>query len=197
MDKNKHNFNQVVSILDKIKVALYIIAALLLFNVIVGIVNTNNTGILREYSSKSGENTDNNDNNNEVPEYDVSEFSEVDYSGLKKIMKGEGTHVVYIGRSTCHYCAMFIPIMTEAQEKYGFKTEYFDITRVFNFTNNSVVDQDAYNELSKYNSFFKENFLSTPMVVIFKDGKYVDGTIGYQDINTYSSFLEKNKFEQK
>ena len=197
MDKNKNNFNQVISILDKIKVALYIIAALLLINVIVEIINTNNTGVLREYSSTTGENANKNDNNDEVLEYDVSKFSEVDYSGLKKIMKGEGTHVVYIGRSTCHYCSMFIPIMTEAQEKYGFKTEYFDITRVFNFTNNSVVDQSAYDELSKYNDFFEENFLSTPMVVIFKDGKYVDGTIGYQDISTYSSFLEKNKFEKK
>lgn len=196
MEKNKNNLNQIAPILDKIKVTLYVIAVLLVINIVIGIVNTNNTGILREYSSESEKNTDNN-NNDEVPEYDVSKFSEVDYSGLKKIMKGEGTHVVYIGRSTCHYCAMFIPVMAEAQEKYGFKTEYFDITRVFDFTKNSVVDQDAYNELSKYNSFFKENFLSTPMVVIFKDGKYVDGTIGYQDINTYSSFLEKNKFEQK
>lgn len=197
MEKNKNNLNQITPILDKIKITLYFIAILLLINVVIGIINTNNTGILREYSSKSGENTTNGDNSDEVPEYDVSKFSEVDYSGLKKIMKGEGTHVVYIGRSTCRYCAMFIPIMTEAQEKYGFKTEYFDITRVFNFTNNSVVDQSAYDELSKYNDFFEENFLSTPMVVIFKDGKYVDGTIGYQDINTYSSFLEKNKFEKK
>lgn len=197
MEKNKNNLNQIAPILDKIKMTLYVIAVLLLINIVIGIINTNNTGILREYSSKSGENTTKDDNSDEVPEYDVSKFSEVDYSGLKKIMNGEGTHVVYIGRSTCHYCAMFIPVMIEAQEKYGFKTEYFDITRVFNFANNSVVDQDAYNELSKYNSFFKENFLSTPMVVIFKDGKYVDGTIGYQDINTYSAFLEKNKFEQK
>ena len=200
MDKNKNNLkniNEIVSILDKIKVGLYVIVVLLLINVIVGIINTNNTGVIRNYSLTSSGNNDNNDNTDEVPEYDVSKFSEVDYAGLKKIMKDDGTHVVYIGRSSCHFCAMFIPVMTEAQEKYGFKTEYFDITRVFNFNNNSVVDQDAYNELSEYNNFFKENFLSTPMVIIFKDGKYVDGTIGYQDINTYSSFLEKNKFEKK
>ena len=193
MNKNNNNFNQIISILDKIKITLYIIVALLLINVIVGIVNTNNTSVLKEYSSTPEENN----NSDEIPEYDVSEFSEVDYSGLKKIMKGEGTHIVYIGRSSCGYCSMFIPVMTEAQEKYGFKTEYFDITRVFNFTNNSIVDQTAYDELSKYNAFFEENFLSTPMVVIFKDGKYVDGTVGYQDIDTYSSFLEKNKFEKK
>ena len=86
---------------------------------------------------ENNDNNDNNDNTDEVPEYDVSKFSEVDYAGLKKIMKDDGTHVVYIGRSSCHFCAMFIPVMTEAQEKYGFKTEYFDITRVFNFNNNS------------------------------------------------------------
>lgn len=197
MEKNKSNFYQVLPILNKIQMTLYVIAILLLINVAIGIINTTNTGVLREYSNKSSEGTNNNDSNDETYEYDVSEFSEVDYAGLKKLMKGEGTHVVYIGRSTCHYCAMFIPVMKEAQEKYGFKTTYFDITRVFNFTNNSVVDQTAYDELSKYNSFFEDNFLSTPMVVIFKDGKYVDGTIGYQEISSYSSFLEKNKFEKK
>lgn len=194
--KNKNNFKnseELMSILYKIKLALYLIVALLLINVVVSTINTSNTWSLRGNSTSENNTT----SDGQTSGYDVSKFSEVDYSGLEKLMTEKGTHVIYIGRSTCHFCEMFIPIMTEAQEKYGFKTNYFDITRVFNFTNNTIVDKDAYNKLSEYNDFFKENFLSTPMVVIFKDGKYVDGTIGYQDIDTYSSFLEKNNFEKK
>ena len=72
-----------------------------------------------------------------------------------------------------------------------------DISKIFNFETSSVIDQTAYDEMSTFNDFFEENFLATPMVVIFKDGKYVDGTLGYQDIDTYSSFLEKNNFVKK
>ncbi len=30
------------------------------------------------------------------------------------------------------------------------------------------------------------------MVAIFKDGKFVKGTVGYTDLATYSKFLEAN-----
>lgn len=174
-------------LLNKILVLLYIICALFVVNIVINIVEVNYS-----VSNMSKKVDETNNNEDEVPEYDVSEFSEVDYSGLKDVINKKGTQVIYIGRETCGYCAMFIPIMKEAQEEYGFKTYYFDITRVFNYTNNSVVDQTAYNDLSEYNDFFKENFLATPMVVIFKDGKFVNGTMGYQEYNAYKAFLEDN-----
>ncbi len=190
-----------IPILERIKVVLYVIVVLLFILVVLNIVNVNNTISLYSTSSSWGENGDTdsgNDSNEEELEYDVSEFNEIDYSEFEKIMdKEEGTHVVYIGRSTCYYCALFVPIMTEAQEKYGFTTDYFDISTVYNYDTNTVINEDAYDKLSDYNDFFEENFLSTPMVVIFKDGKYVDGSIGYQEISGYSSFLEKNGFEAK
>lgn len=188
-----------IPILERIKVVLYVIVVLLFILVVLNIVNVNNTISLYSTSSSWGENGDTdsgNDSNEEELEYD--EFNEIDYSEFEKIMdKEEGTHVVYIGRSTCYYCALFVPIMIEAQEKYGFTTDYFDISTVYNYDTNTVINEDAYDKLSDYNDFFEENFLSTPMVVIFKDGKYVDGSIGYQEISGYSSFLEKNGFEAK
>lgn len=188
-----------IPILERIKVVLYVIVVLLFILVVLNIVNVNNTISLYSTSSSWGENGDTdsgNDSNEEELEYD--EFNEIDYSEFEKIMdKEEGTHVVYIGRSTCYYCALFVPIMIEAQEKYGFTTDYFDISTVYNYDTNTVINKDAYDKLSDYNDFFEENFLSTPMVVIFKDGKYVDGSIGYQEISGYSSFLEKNGFEAK
>ena len=72
MEKNKNNLNLVTPILDKIKITLYFIAVLLLINVVIGIINTNNTGILREYSNKSGENTDNNDNSDDLDDSNIN-----------------------------------------------------------------------------------------------------------------------------
>ena len=183
------NTNDIISNLNAIKIILCLILIVLVVNVVLVSINMNkNVSSTNDNTVEHGE---------EIPEYDVSEFNELSYSEYKKTIKSKGTHVIYIGRETCGYCAMFIPTMVEAQEKYGFKTNYLDISKIFNFETNSVIDQTAYDEMSKFNDFFEENFLATPMVVIFKDGKYVDGTLGYQDIDTYSSFLEKNNFVKK
>lgn len=197
MEKKKNNFKndaELMDVLSKIKISLYLIAALLLINVVVNTINTGNTWSLR--GSEPASETEGG-SEDEIPEYDASKYTEVDYKGLKNVMKEDGTHVIYFGRETCSFCAMFIPVMNEAQEKYGFKTYYFDVTRVWNYNTNTVVDQTAYEELTGINDFFEENFLATPMVVIYKDGKYVDGTMGYQEIDTYSAFLEKNNFKEK
>lgn len=195
ISKNISESTEYMNVLNKLKWTLYFVAILLLVNLVFNIICTSN---LKQLSSKYSDTLKGSDSseNEELPEYDVSEFTEVDYSGLKNIMKDKGTHVVYMGRATCGYCAMFIPIMKEAQIKYNFKTYYFDVTRVFNYENNTVVDENAYEKLTTYNEFFENNFLATPMIAIFKDGKYVDGTIGYQDLDTYSAFLEKNNFKK-
>lgn len=189
MDKKNNNVNiEIVSNLKTIKITLYLILILLFVNVILVSVNKSSNNVVDDSHINEQE---------ELPEYDVSEFKELDYSQLDKLMSSKGTHVVYIGRESCGYCAMFIPVMKEAQEKYGFETNYFDISRVFDFAKNSVIDKTAYDKLSTLNDFFEENFLATPMVVIFKDGKFVDGTLGYQEIASYSQFLEKNNFKAK
>ena len=185
----KNETEELVNLLNRIRVLLFLILIVLVINVVVNVTNTSNTWYLRGDTPTNG--SENNEQE-ELPEYDVSKFEEVDYSGFKKAIKSKDISVVYMGRSTCGYCALFIPVMNEAQEKYGFKTYYLDVTRVFNFETNSVVDQKAFDEITGMNDFFKENFLATPMVAIFKNGKYVDGTIGYQELETYSSFLEKN-----
>lgn len=188
--KNNLNNNEIVDALNGIKIILILILIVFVAYTVIFAVSVNGTPADEVTDDHVHEET-------EVPEYDVSKFNEVDYKGFKKLIESKGTHVIYIGRPTCGYCAMFISTMVEAQEKYGFTTDYFDISRVFNFEKNSVVDQEAYDEMSKLNDFMKENFLATPMVLIFKNGKYVDATLGYQDINTYSQFLEKNDFKAK
>lgn len=188
--KNNLNNNEIVDALNGIKIILILILIVFVAYTVIFAVSVNGAPVDEVTDDQVHEEM-------EVPEYDVSKFNEVDYSGFKKLTTGKGTHVIYIGRATCSFCAMFIPTMVEAQEKYGFTTDYFDISKVFNFETNSVVDQNAYDEMSKLNDFMKENFLATPMVLIFKNGKYVDATLGYQDINTYSQFLEKNDFKAK
>jgi len=196
MDKKKFKFNnglnenEISNSLKGIKYALYIIVLVLVLNMVVFININNNISKLSGVNNIPEE-------QEEIPEYDVSAFKQVSYSEYEDLISSKGTHVIYIGRDTCGFCAMFIPVMEAAQEKYGFTTNYLDISTVFDFEKNSVINQTAYDKMSTFNDFFEENFLATPMVVIFKDGKYVDGTMGYQEIDAYSSFLEKNNFKAK
>jgi len=76
--------------------------------------------------------------------------------------------------------------MEEAQNKLGFKTIYFDLTQIIDFSANTITDTTTYEKLSAYH----EDFGATPMVLVFKDGAYVNGTVGYTDVDTYLSFLK-------
>ena len=37
----------------------------------------------------------------------------------------------------------------------------------------------------------------TPMVAVFKDGKYVNGTVGYTEYDAYAKFLEESGLSKK
>ena len=184
MKKNNINNNEIISVLNSIKIVLYLILVVLVVNTALLSVSMNKDNNKEEQKIEE-----------EIPEYDVSDFKNINYSEFEKLISLKGTHVIYIGRESCSYCAMFIPTMKEAQEKYEFKTNYFDISSIFNFTTNTIIDQKAFDKMSTLNDFFEENILATPMIVIYKDGKFVDGTMGYQSLDEYSSFLEKNGFK--
>jgi len=154
--------------LNKIFYALIVIAVILGLNLIINIV-TNADSI-----STSKEGTEENVN------YDVSEFETLSTTdAVKKISEG-GTQVVYIGRANCGYCVKFIPVLQEAQKDLGYKTIYIDLNEV------TVDDQE---KLVAYDSYVEENFGYTPMVLVFKDGKYADGWVGYTEIEEFKSFL--------
>lgn len=179
--KNNHD-----ELLRRISLCLYVIIGLLTISLVINIINTSNV-------SKILDNNSNATNEEEETEYDVSSFESVDYDGFKDAIKSKEYTVVYIGRSTCGYCVEFLPTMKQAQTDYGFTTVYFDITQVFDFTTNpvSITDQKAYDGIVKLNSTFFEHLGETPMVAVFKNGQYVNGTIGYQSYNEYSEFIEE------
>lgn len=117
-------------------------------------------------------------------EYDVSSFTEISYDDFLEKYKGSEQSLIYIGRSTCIHCINFVPVLKEAQNKYGYKTYYLDISKI---------KEDEYNSIMKLNNFFDENFGMTPMVIIVKDGNIIDNGsfLGEADIDTFSKFLEK------
>ena len=164
-------------VLNRILYALTVIGILLALNLVVNLVKNNNTNNTKEETpTEETENT----------EYDVSEFDELTTSELDEKIKAGGTQVVYIGRPTCGYCVKFVPVMKQVQKDLDYKTIYVDLEKM------SSSDAEL---LYAYDSYIEENFGYTPMVLVFRDGAFVKGTVGYTEAEEFKSFLNEAGIE--
>lgn len=160
--------------LKKLQVCVYIIIGLLLVNTIALFA------AIKDPVEKSG-----NTEKEESSEYDVSMFTTIDADGFVEAFNGSEMSVVYFGRPTCGYCVQFLPVLQQAQADYEYKTLYVDI---------STISSDESKKITELDSFLSENYGSTPIVVLLKDGKIVDYQLGYTDYSTYAGMLEDNGF---
>jgi len=157
-------------------------------------------GVSKMYSNSNVASTNKNAESEYNTNYDVSMFKEIKSSNLKKETKGK-ISVVYIGRETCGWCAAFLPNLWDAQDDYGFKTLYIDLAKIIDFNNGSIIDQDAYDTLSKltgdgYDNYMSENLGATPMILIMKDNKIVNAQTGYTEYDAFEKLLTDSGFEK-
>ena len=134
-------------------------------------------------------------------DYDVSQMKEVDVDDALALFDEEGTHVLYIGRSTCSVCVQFVPVLNEVQEDLDFKTNYLDVNAFTNnwsaakedlepLTNKMDIEASANDKKGTLGELFV-NYGYTPALVIIKDGKVVEGFFGYRDKDTLAGILEE------
>ncbi len=162
---------------DKIVYCLYIIIALLFVNSILLIVSIGNKG-----------NTVLSSNEEEELPYDVSDFAEMTTDQAIETIQAGGFQVIYIGHSSCGFCRKYVPVLQEAQKAFGYQTIYIDTDKL------TSADSEKWMALDTY---VEESFGYTPLTILTKDGKYVDGQLGYTDYNTLKALLEKNGLQEK
>jgi predicted bacteriocin transport accessory protein len=162
--------------LKKIKDLLYVIIGLLVVSLIIGVINTSNIVALSKDDTKT---TDTEEETNS--DYDVSKFTEVDFAGLKSAIAQDGYVVVYMGVSSCPNCVNFIPVLKQAQIDYNYTTYYVDMDKI---------TQEEVTYIYSLDDYFDEEFGYTPLIAVFKDGKFVKGRTGYTEYASYASFLE-------
>lgn len=189
----------VMDMLNRIVVCLIVIAIILAINTTVLIFKNSN-------SSNNNTNTNNNndlDNKEQTSDYDVSMMDELDLTGALKLFdEKDKTYVLYIGRPDCSACISYLPTLQEAQENLGYTTKYINL-------NNIDTKSDDYTKFSnklsvKYTMTVSgeektETFGTwmgyTPMTIIIKNGKMVDGEIGTINYSTLVSLLKNNGIE--
>lgn len=177
---------EIKEILKKLLICAYVIIALLAVNTVVTFIS--NVEVTSESEkTTSTEETQTGDQN---VEYDVSMFDAVDAEKTVKLFKEDEIQVIYVGRETCGYCVQFLPVLQQAQKDYGYKTKYLDITTVTEDGQKAILEKDNDED------FLATNFGATPMVILVKDGKLVDGWVGYAEYETFAKFLEENGFKK-
>ncbi len=147
--------------------------------------------------------------------YDVSKMNEVSVSEAVKLFDEKGTSILYIGRSNCSHCVETVPVLNEVQEELGYTTQYLDLGKLMQenyyydeddketklnwagvqkeikpLTDLITVEGKANDEEGKIGElFYNRGF--TPVVVIIKDGKNVDGFIGYKNKDALTELVKK------
>lgn len=159
---------------------------------------------------KDGGNSDNSSNNqssssseseNTTTTYDVSDMNEVDVDEAVALFEEDGTHVLYIGRSTCSVCVQFVPVLNQVQEDLGFTTNYLPLemsddkpwedwqAELEPLTDLLTIEASANGEEGTLGELFY-TYGFTPAVVVIQDGEVVEGFFGYRDATSLTELIE-------
>lgn len=172
MKKNE----EIGKILEQIRNILIIIAIILLINVVViAVGNGSKTSNTYSTGSSTSESSD-----EQLPEYDVTSFTEVTVDEMFNKVNTSGYQVVYIGRSGCGYCRLFLDALKQAQTNFNYKTLYIDLDKV---------TTEGSTKMKAISDKVSQSFGSTPMVIVYKDGVYKDMWLGYDEYSAFETYL--------
>lgn len=128
-------------------------------------------------------------------DYDVSKMKKLTGSEAAKLFEQEGIHFLYIGRPGCSVCVSLVPELNEAIDETKITMNYLEVGE--NFRNEFAdlfdhldIETTINKEEGTYGSLLKEHGY-TPIVVVIKDGKMVDGFVGSRDSETLVEFFKK------
>ena len=188
----KENINY-TTILNKIFTALVVIAIIMGVNLLFTMISLTNGGSGSNNSSNSST------SGTQTNDYDVSDFDALTLTQVLKLFDSKDTSVLYLGRSSCSACVSFLPTLKSVQKDLGFKTKYLDITTVdtsssdYNtfiskLTKEIEVNANGTKSTGKISDFYGY----TPMVIIVKDGKAVNASVGALSESNFKKFLSSN-----
>lgn len=106
------------------------------------------------------------DNNNQSTTQTYKGKYSIEYNDA---FSGDGTKVLYIGRTTCSVCTKFTPFMKYLSEKYNFTYYYMDT--------DEVTSEELKTVLGKVGQDI--NNFGTPYVVFLKNGEKLEEIPGY------------------
>ena len=114
--------------------------------------------------------------------YDVSKYKKINLEQLVERIKDKEETLVFLGRETCPYCVKFVPVLNESLSLLKIPLYYVDASTI-------SYSSDTYNEFSDLATGYTNAY---PTLIYIKNGKVVDGIVGYTEYNKVKNFYEKN-----
>lgn len=127
--------------------------------------------------------------------YDVSRMKQVTGDEAAKLFDEKGTHILYIGRSTCSVCVNLVPELNTVMSDMTLTINYLPLTQTFrtdfkNLFDKLDIETTVNNNKGTYGELLEE-YGYTPVVVVIKDGKMVDGFVGYREASKIEELFKK------
>lgn len=133
-----------------------------------------------------GENTSTaytiNDTFTKEEQEELSNITVDEYLSLKA---GKDTSIIYIARPTCSHCVTQTPRMKYIKYKYKVEIYYLN-------TDEFSEDNTDYDKVIASDSYFMENDLATPLILVVKDGKIIDMIEGESSVENVVTLLKNN-----
>lgn len=199
-NKKQFNFNTLLSVISLALSICTLAIAILMTNQLSKIIKTTKEDVLavsakvnKMYSDIYGTSI----------EYDVSMFEEIKAKDISSLSKNNKI-VIMIGRETCGYCAMFAPVLAEIQKDYKVDIKYIDIAKIIDYTSGTgaVLDEESNKILTSLQTNDKgaeimEDYGATPLLLIVKDNKIINGQVGYSEYSNVATILDEEGFSKR
>ncbi|MBE6154915.1 MAG: hypothetical protein E7163_05035 [Firmicutes bacterium] len=127
--------------------------------------------------------------------YDVSKMNTVTGKEATELFDKKGTHFLYIGRPTCGVCVNLVPNLNATIEELDVTINYLELESTFRDDFGDLFDHlDIKTKINGEEGTFGElleTYGYTPLVIIIKDGKMIEGFVGSRDSETIIELFKK------
>ncbi len=121
----------------------------------------------------------------EFSEDEQAELNEIDVDKYIQLKNGKDVSVIYIARPDCSHCIVQTPRMKYIKYKYQVEINYLN-------TNAFSDDGSDYDKVIASDTYFKDNELGTPLILIVKEGKILDKIEGESPVEDVVTLFSKN-----
>lgn len=116
----------------------------------------------------------------------------ISYDDVAELLNDDEINIIYWASPTCNFCSQFKPIILDVSSEYGIE---------FNYLNTSKLTDDEYATMYtyfiEYDGIYSEENLGTPSLILVKDGKITNISVGALTESELITYLQENGLIQE
>lgn len=112
----------------------------------------------------------------------------IGYQEYSSLITSNEKQLIVIAQSGCDGCLKARPVLYELADEYGIKINYLNV---------SMIDQTDAEGFQQSLTYFGENGISTPTMLVVQNSQVIDSLVGSVELNKYVEFLIKNGYIEK